>query len=119
MAWLAAVKRAEFLYQFATEVLREKLRIHDSILRESDYKRFIEESTDQHSELAGMTEMTVGKIRRVLFRMLKEVGLLVPGIDLGTITRPVVPQIVEDVIREDDPRWLAAFLFSDAEVDLH
>ena len=119
MAWLAAVKRAEFLYQFAAEVLREKLRMHDPILRVSDYKRFIEERSDQHSELAGMTEMTIGKIRRVLFRMVKEVGLITPGADLGTITRPIVPQIAEDVIRKDDPRWLAAFLFTDQEISLH
>jgi hypothetical protein len=119
MAWLAAVKRAGFLYQYAAEVLREKIRLHDPVLRISDYKSFIEEKTGQHHELAAMTEMTLGKIRRVLFRMVKEVGLLTPGADLGTITRPIVPQLAEEAIRNDDPRWLAAFLFTDREISLN
>lgn len=116
LAWLAAVKHSAFLYEFPAEVMRAKWELHDTVLRASDYERFINEKSPHHPELVRLTESSSTKIRRVLLLMLREMGLLASGTDLGVIQRLAIPPVVEKVIRRDDPKWLAAFLLSDAEI---
>ena len=116
LAWLAAVKRHAFLFDFAAEALRGKLDLHDPVLRASDYERFIEEKSISHPEVAKLTESTLGKIRRTLLAMLRELGALQKGEDLGALCRPVIPPEVEDSMREDEPKWLAAFLVPDSQI---
>lgn len=116
IAWLGAVKQSAFLYQFSAEVLRAKWEMHDTILRASDYERFIGEKNSHRPELSRLSETSATKVRRVLLLMLREVGLLIEGSDFGTIQRPILSSALERAIRADDPRWLAAFLFSDAEI---
>jgi hypothetical protein len=116
LAWLGAVKHSAFLFEFPAEVLRSKWEHHEAVLRASDYERFIDEKALHHPELAKLSPLSSAKIRRVLLLMLREVGLLIAGSDLGTILRPPLPPAVEESIRADDPKWLAAFLFSDFEI---
>jgi len=116
LAWLAAVKHSAFLYEFSAEVMRGKLDLHDEVLRASDYERFISDKSPHHPELAGLAESSSTKIRRVLLLMLREIGLLTGGADLGRIHRVVLPPAVEEALRSDDPKWLAAFLLSDSEI---
>lgn len=118
LAWLAAVKHSSFLFDFAAEALRSKIEQHDFVLRESDYRRFVEGKTPSHPELVKLSESTSGKIRRVLFAMLREVGILQKGDEIGSLHRPVVPRAVELSIREENPAWLAAFLVPDAEIGI-
>jgi hypothetical protein len=115
LAWLAAVKHSSFLFDFAAEVLRSKIERHDYVLRESDYRRFIEEKTPSHPELLKLSESTSGKIRRVLLAMLREAGILVKGGELGSVYRPVIPHEVENSIRAVNPSSLAAYLVPDSE----
>jgi hypothetical protein len=115
-SWLAAVKRHTFLHDFASELLRSKLDLHDAVLRASDYESFVEEKGVRHPEVEVLSDTTRGKIRRVLLRMLREVGILVKGPELGSLSRPVVPPEVEDAIRADDPCWLSAFLVPKAQI---
>lgn len=119
LAWLAAVKHSAFLYDFAAEALRPKLEQHDYVLRESDYRRFIEEKTPSHPELVKLSPTTTGKIRRVLFAMLRETGILLKGDEIGSLQRPVVPREVELSIREENPAWLAAYLVPESEIATH
>ena len=116
LAWLAAVKHSGFLYDFTAEVLRAKLELRDTVLRRSDYERFIGEKAPHHPELHRLAASSASKIRRVLLLMLREVGLLGPGSDLGTIRHLAIPSDVEKAIRHDDPNWLAAFLVPDAGI---
>ena len=116
IAWLAAVKHSAFLFAFPAELMRGKLTIHDPVLRSSDYQRFFSEKSMQHPGLSELTESSAAKIRRVLLLMLREMGLLTAGTDLGLIQRVAIPPAVETAIRSDDPKWLAAFLLSDSEI---
>ena len=116
VAWLAAMKHSLFVFEFAAEVLRDKLFAHDPVLRASDYERFVEEKSLGHPELARLTPSSAAKIRRVLLRMLVEAGLLGPGPALGTIHRPVLSPEIRRSIMVDDPRWLAGFLVPQAEI---
>ena len=55
IAWLAACKHSCFAFQFAAEVLRDKMAVHDVVLRPSDYESYFENKSLAHPELAGLT----------------------------------------------------------------
>lgn len=116
IAWLAALKHNPFAFEFAAEVLRDKLASLDLVLRHSDYEAYVENKKLIHLEIASLTSSSSGKVRRVLMRMLTEAGLLEKGTALGTIQRPVVSPEVVRVIASDSPHWLAGFLVPDAEI---
>ena len=117
MSWLAACKHIPFIFEFATEVLRDKLAAHDSVLRPSDYEGYLESKSLDHPELSGLAATSRRKLRQVLRLMLNEAGLLEPGTDLGTIKRPTLSPEVVQTIAADHPKWLAAFLVPDGEIE--
>jgi len=119
LAWLAAVKHSSFLFDFAADALRPKIEQHDYVLRESDYRRFIEEKVPSQPELVKLSESTSGKVRRVLFAMLREAGILSKGDEIGALQRPVIPHEVELSIRAVNPAWLAAYLVPESETQNH
>ncbi len=116
MAWLAALKHIRFAFEFAAEVLREKLAAHDPILRPSDYETYVDNQSVSHPELIQLAASSKGKIRQVLLLMLAEAGLLAPGTSLGTLQRPVLSLAVLNAINADSPHWLAGFLVPDTEI---
>ena len=116
MAWLAVCKSTRFAFEFASDILREKLTSHDAVLRHSDYEGYVEIKRLSHPELARLTTSSKNKVRQVLLRMLAEAGLLATGIDLGTIQRPALSPTVVRAITRDSPDWLAGFLVPDAEI---
>jgi hypothetical protein len=119
IAWLAATKTIQFVSEFASEVLRDKMSAHDTILRPSDYENYVESKSGFHPELVGLRPSSKNKLRQVLLRMLVEAGLLYSGPrgSLGTIQRPVISPTVTDAIAADDPRGLACFLVPDKEIE--
>lgn len=116
MAWLAALKNISFAFDFASEVLREKLAVHDPVLRLSDYETYVEHKSAAHPELTQLATISKSKIRQVLLRMLREAGLLGAGGTLGTIQRPVLSPGVTRAVVADSPHWLAGFLVPDTEI---
>jgi hypothetical protein len=116
IVWLAACKHILFAFEFATEVLRDKITAHDPVLRHSDYEAYVESKGLSHPELAQLTPSSKIKIRQVLIRMLTEAGLLVKGGSLGMIQRPTLSPAVMRVVTADSPSWLAGFLVPDTEL---
>jgi hypothetical protein len=116
MAWLAALKHISFAFDFASEVLREKLAAQDPILRLSDYETYVDHKSVAHPELTRLSSVSKSKIRQVLLRMLREAGLLGAGGALGTIQRPVLSPGVVRAVVADSPHWLAGFLVPDTEI---
>jgi hypothetical protein len=115
IAWLATCKRIRFAFEFAAEVLRDKLASHDAVLRPSDYESYVENKCLPHPELARLKPTSKNKIRQVLLKMLAEAGLLAKGTALS-IQRPALSPAVVRVIAADSPHWLAAFLVPDSEI---
>ena len=116
MAWLAMLKYNTFVFEFASELLRDKLAAHDPVLRRSDVETFIETKAVAHPELTALKPSSGQKLRRVLLRMLFEAGLLIPGEALGIIHVPVLSPKTLRAVRDDNSRWLAGFLVTDAEI---
>ena len=113
LSWLATIKRYSFLRDVAVEVVRSKIEQRDAVLRPADYELFLEEKSASHPEIDSLSPSTRGKVRRVVLRMLREVGILSRGPEFGTLRPPLIPPEVEAVVRADDPRNLAAFLVPD------
>lgn len=116
IAWLAACKHIPFAFDFASEVLREKLAAHDAVLRPSDYEVYVENKSLSHPELARLASSSKYKVRQILLRMLTEAGLVMKGAALGTIQRPPLSPAVVRAITADNLNWLAAFLVPDSEI---
>lgn len=119
IAWLAACKHIPFVFEFAVEVLREKLAAQDPVLRHSDYEAYVESQGLAHPEIGQLTTSSKNKIRQVLLRMLFEAELLQPGSALGIVQRPVISPEVIRAIASDSPHWLAGFLVPDKEITRH
>ena len=115
MAWLAACKHIPFAFDFAAHVLRDKLAIHDPVLRNSDYEAHFHGQAALHPEIALIAESTRKKVRQVLLLMLFEAGLIKPGTALGIIQRPMASPVVIEAVTSDSGYWLAAFLAPAAE----
>lgn len=116
IAWFAACKHIRFAFEFAAEVLRDKLAAHDPILRRSDYEAYVGNKSLSHPEIVELTTSSQSKIRQVLLRMLAEAGLLRTGTSLGTIQRPALSPAVVRAVTSGSPHWLAGFLVPDTEI---
>lgn len=116
LAWLAAVKNSSFLFEFASGALRSKMEVYDPTLRDSDWERFLDEQKTHHPEIGEFSSTTLGKMKRVVLAMLRGVGILQVGPMLGILHRPVLSPEFEKSTREDNPKWLAAFLVPDVEI---
>lgn len=119
MAWLATLKQSTFLFDFAAEVLREKLAGTDRVLRYSDYESFLDTHTLTHPELGELRESTRAKLRQMLMHMLTEATLIHGGRKTVLVQRPPMGSAVLDAIVADDARWLAGFLYTDDEVEAY
>lgn len=118
IAWLAALKASSYIHAFASEVLRGKLSSLDPVLRASDYEAFFENQSAIHPEILSLTASSRVKMRSVLLKMLRDVGI---GHRAGRellIHQPIVPPSVRAAVLADSPHWLAGFLVSDEEISL-
>ena len=112
---LSLVKAYSFLRDFIVEVIRSKYLLFDTVLSEVDYIKFVNAKSLSHNELNAITEGTAKKVKQVIFKLLEQVGLITQAKN-GSILKPILNSKVIDVIVDDDPALLNAFLFSNEEI---
>lgn len=115
MILLSLAKAYSFFKDFIVEVVRNKYLLFDSVLSETDYIKFFNSKSISHSELNAITEITAKKVKQVVFKLLEQVGLITKAKN-GSILKPILNSKVIDVIIDDDPALLNAFLFSNEEI---
>ena len=76
LLWLAVCRRYRFIAEFAVEVLRERYITLKSDLAHEDFDSFLNRKSEWHLELDEITPATRGKLRQVLFKILREADLL-------------------------------------------
>ena len=76
LLWLAVCRRYRFIADFAVEVLRERYITLKCDLTHEDYDSFFNRKSEWHMELDEITPATRGKLRQVLFKILREADLL-------------------------------------------
>jgi len=115
MILLSLAKAYTFFKDFIVEVLRNKYLLFDRVLTETDYIKFFNSKSISHSELEAITEMTAKKVKQVVFKLLEQVGIITQAKN-GLILKPILNNQVLDVIIDDDPALLTAFLYSNEEI---
>lgn len=115
MILLSLIKAYSFLRDFIVEVIRNKYLLFDTIVSEIDYIKFFNAKSLSHNELTAITELTAKKVKQVIFKLLEQVGLITQA-KKGSILKPILNKKVIDVIIDDDPALLNAFLFSNEEI---
>lgn len=76
LLWIAICRRYKFIADFAVEVLRERYITLKSDLTHEDFDSFFNRKCEWHLELDQITPGTRGKLRQVLFKILREADLL-------------------------------------------
>lgn len=76
LLWVAICRRFRFVSEFATEIIREKSLSMRHDLVYADFDAFFDRKSESHPELEAITPATRNKLRQVLFRILREAGLL-------------------------------------------
>ena len=115
MILLSLIKAYTFLRDFIVEVIRNKYLLFDTVISDIDYIRFVNTKSLSHNELNAITEVTAKKVKQVVFKLLVQVGLITHSRN-GSILKPILNTKVIDVIIDDDPALLSAFLFSNEEI---
>lgn len=96
LLWLAVCRRYRFLADFAVEVLHERFLTLKPALPPQEFDVFFNDKSQSHPELSELSSSTIQKLRQVLFRMLREAGLLdkacniipaIPGLKLTEFLR--------------------------------
>lgn len=106
LLWLAVCRRYRFIADFAVEVLRERYISLKADLTYDDFDSFFNRKSEWHLELDEITPTTRGKLRQVLFKMMREADLLAANNMINAVM--LSPRFLE-LIRQGDPRDVLYF----------
>jgi hypothetical protein len=116
LLWLAVCRRYRFIADFAVEALRERYITLKIDLTHEDFDSFFNRKSEWHMELDEITPATRGKLRQILFKILREADLLTannmihaamlsPRL-LGLIQQGSYGDILRFPVFESDVKWM-------------
>ncbi len=103
LLWLAVCRTYRFVAEFAAEVLRERFLSFRVGLDYDAFDVFFETKEEWNPELAAIRPSTRAKLRQVLFRIMREAGIISPS---DEIRRTLLTPRLESLIPPADLRWL-------------
>jgi hypothetical protein len=106
LMWLAVCRTYRFVREFAVEVVADRYQSWRFDLGLEVFDRFLAEKAESDQGLAKLSPSTSAKIRQVLFRIMRESGLL--G-DEGKIQPVWLSARIKALIEETDPADLLIF----------
>lgn len=112
---LAICKAHSFVYDFISKVVRERFYNQYEKVTYADFNEFFNENKYVHPELEKITDLTVAKMRQVIFKILEQTEIIEDA-ESGILRRPYLADTVERMIVKDDPKWLAIYLYSNNEI---
>lgn len=112
---LSCYKLYQFIYDFSSEVIRNKLLLFDFQILNSDYESFYDSKRVAYDNLNTISEMTQKKLKQVMFKIYEQAGLI-DSIKTKNIQKPYLSEELIKLIVQDDPKYLTAFLYSDNEI---
>jgi len=74
--WLAICRHYTFIHDFTMEVIFEHFDRGRYLLTQDDYDAFFNTKAEWHSNLDSVSSLTKSKARQVVFKMLRECGVL-------------------------------------------
>jgi len=115
---LSCYKLYQFIYDFSSEVVRNKLLLFDFQILNSDYESFYDTKRVAYDNLNTISEMTQKKLKQVMFKIFEQAGLI-DSVKTKNIQKPYMSEELIRLIVQDDPKYLTAFLYSDNEINEH
>ena len=112
---LAICKAHPIIYDFISENVRDCFYNQYEKVTHANFNEFYNEKKYEHPELEQVSEDTVYKMRQVTFRILEQTELI-EDINSGILRRPYLSEAIERLVVQDDPKWLAIYLYSDNEI---
>ena len=113
---LAICKAHSFIYDFISENVRDCFYNQYERISHANFNEFYNEKKYEHPEIEQVSELTVAKMRQVVFRILEQTELIEDA-ESGILRRPYLSEAVERLIVKDDPKWLAIYLYSNNEIN--
>jgi bacteriophage exclusion system BrxA-like protein len=106
LLWIAVCRVYRFVADFAVEVVRERFLAMKNDLSNEDFDAFFNRKAEWHDELDKTTLSTRNKLRQVVFRMLREAGLLTKE---NTITAVILSPAMVELLHQNNPDDLMLF----------
>lgn len=106
LLWLAICRRYRFIGDFAIEVVREWYITLKNHLSYEDFDSFLNKKSEWHNELDEIRPTTRNKLRQVLFKILREAGLLTAK---NSINAAMLSQRILEAIPHDKRRDILFF----------
>lgn len=116
LTMLSCFKLYQFIYDFATEVMRQKLLLFDFQVLNSNYESFYDSKAVNYENLNTISEATQKKLKQVMFKMFEQAGFI-DSVKTKNIQKPYLSEELIELIIQDDPKYLSAFLYSDNEIN--
>ena len=116
LTMLSCFKLYGFIYDFATEVMRQKLLLFDFQVLNSNYESFYDSKAVSFENLNTISEATQKKLKQVMFKMFEQAGFI-DSVKTKNIQKPYLSEELIRLIVQDDPKYLSAFLYSDNEIN--
>ena len=116
LTMLSCFKLYGFIDDFATEVMRKKLLLFDFQVLNSNYESFYDSKAVSYDNLNTISEATQKKLKQVMFKMFEQAGFI-DSVKTKNIQKPYLTERLVELIVQDDPRYLSAFLYSDTEIN--
>jgi hypothetical protein len=106
LLWLATCRAYRFVREFAVEVIRERYLSYQYDLPPESFDILLDAKAEWDEHLASLTLSTRLKLRQVLFRIIREAGILSPA---GQIQAALLSSQLKFIIWEHAPSDLAVF----------
>ena len=106
LLWLATCRAYRFIREFAAEVIRERYLSYQYDLPLESFDILLEAKAEWDENLASLTSSTRLKLRQVLFRILREAGIISQG---GQIQAALLSSQLRSMIEERAPEELTVF----------
>ena len=113
LLWLAVCKRYELLYEFGSEVVRNKFLQLDLSVSPNDFEDFLDAKCIWHPEIEDLAASTRTKLRQVALQMLRQAEILS---DDNIIQPATLSAEVAQVIQADATSLFAVFPISDSDI---
>lgn len=106
LLWMATCRAYRFVREFAVEVVQDRYLSYQLDLPQQSFDLLLEAKADWHDELAGLSSSTRAKLRQVLFRMMREAGIIS---DSDQIQRAVLSSRLQFLIEQSIPKDMSVF----------
>ena len=111
--WIAICKQYALIQEFAIEVIHEKMLRSDPLLAHADFNSFLNAKSEWFEELAALKKSTRQKLGWVLFKMLREAGIISPAGQILPLW--LSPRVARSMIIQGNKTLYAIFPIPEAD----